>query len=605
MKKLFLDFETFFSVQCSLRKLSTTQYIRHPEFLVWGVGLQWEDEEHATWITGHECEQVLDNIDWDNTALVCHNTLFDAQVLRLVYGHVAGYHYDTAAMSRGVWPTESASLANTVVRCFPGDETMRKGEELVQAKGIAELPPDIEEAIAGYCKQDVLLTKAIFDKIYPHYPQSEFDLIDMTVRMAVDPVLGLDRDMLQQHLDELTTKNLQVIENSGVSREVLASNDKFAQHIESLGITVPTKISPNTGKSIPAFGKADKGWQQLRSMYPEHDNLWSGRVVAKSRIDETRAQAFLDAADPETNLLPVPLRYYGAHTGRFSGTDGLNLQNLPRGSELRKALIAPHNESLVYVADLSNIESRMLAWLAGEEELLHSYRHGVDLYCEFASQIYNREITKADATERFVGKTCILGLGYGVGHKKLRETLASGSQGPVVELSDSESRGIVQLYRNMYWRIPALWSTLETLTSQMVSSHTHEPTPYGCLTFQNQAITLPNKLALRYPNLHMRQGQLAYKTTKGTEYTYGGRLTENVVQALSRIIITDAMLKIEEEIPDSRVALTVHDEVVVVAPSISAGYTLDSIIEILCRNPTWADGLPLAAEGGHAHNYSK
>lgn len=604
MRKLFLDFETFYSVACSLRKLSTTQYIRHPEFLVWGVGVQWEDEEHASWVTGSECEQYLSEIDWDDTALVCHNTLFDAQVLKIVYGHTPIYSFCTASMSRGVWPTSSASLKNTAERCFPGDDTMRKGDELVQAKGISDLPPDIEESIAGYCIQDVALTRAIFDKIHPHYPQKELDLIDMTIRMSLDPVLAIDRQQLQDHLDQITAENQQVIDDSGTTREVLASNDKFTALIESMDITVPTKTSPNTGKQISAFGKADKGWQQLRAMYPEHENLWSARIVAKSRINETRAQAFLDAADPETDLLPVPLRYYGAHTGRFSGTDGLNLQNLPRGSELRKALIAPHNQSLVYVADLSNIESRMLAWLAGEDELLHSYRHGVDLYCEFASQIYNRTITKADTTERFVGKTCILGLGYGVGHKKLRETLASGAQGPVVELSDSESRAIVQLYRNMYWRIPALWSQLENFTAQMVS-HNHEPTPYGCLTFQNQAVTLPNKLSLRYPDLHMVQGQLAYKTMKGTEYTYGGRLTENIVQALSRIIITDAMLCIEQEIPDARVALTVHDEVVVVAPSISPGYTLESIIEILCRNPDWAENLPLDAEGGYANNYSK
>ena len=113
MRKLFLDFETFFSVDCSLRKLSTTQYIRHPDFLVWGCGLQWEDQPEPIWVTGDHCEYVFDDIDWDETALIAHNTLFDAQVLRIIYGHVAAFHYDTAAMSKGIWPTESASLAAT------------------------------------------------------------------------------------------------------------------------------------------------------------------------------------------------------------------------------------------------------------------------------------------------------------------------------------------------------------------------------------------------------------------------------------------------------------------------------------------------------------
>jgi len=244
----------------------------------------------------------------------------------------------------------------------------------------------------------------------------------------------------------MNQKGETAITNSGLPREVLASNQKFTTAIEDLGITVPTKRSPNTGLSIPAFGKNDAGWKQLVSMYPEHQHIWDGRVAVKSRINETRASRFLAAADPATNTLPAPLRYYAAHTGRFGGTDKLNLQNLPRGSELRKCLVAPEGH-LVYVADLSNIEARMLAWLAGQDDLLAQFANGEDIYSNFAATVYDRPINKNDdPTERFVGKTAILGLGYGMGAAKFKATLAAGAAGPSLLYTDAQAAAVVTKY---------------------------------------------------------------------------------------------------------------------------------------------------------------
>ena len=181
-------------------------------------------------------------------------------------------------------------------------------------------------------------------------------------------------------------------------------------------------------------------------MYPEHRALWDAREVVKSRIDETRAQRFLDSCNPDGSF-GVPLRYYAAHTGRFGGSDKINLQNLPRGSKLRTAIKAPEGQRL-FIADLSNIEARMLAWLAKESDLLDAFAQGRDVYCEFATQIYGREITKENTLERYVGKTAILGLGYGMGHNKFQDTLKSGS--PSVDVSDSTGDKIVEQYAHIF-----------------------------------------------------------------------------------------------------------------------------------------------------------
>ena len=599
MQKIYLDFETYYDVQLSLTKMSTVQYINHPDFKVWGVGIKVEDNE-TEWYSEDETPSVLEQIDWANTAVVCHNTLFDAYILTQYFGYRPAFYYDTAAMSRGLYPNLSARLKDCVVREFPSDLSKRKGEELVNAKSVRDLDPELDAQIGSYCIQDVDLTYDLFQSYIRNYPDKEIRIIDLTVRMFVEPKLILDRGLLTTYKDDIATRTEQAIQASGTTREVLASQVKFKEYLESLDIVVPTKKSPTTGQQIPAFGKNDSAYIQMCNMYPEHSNIWEARELVKSRIEETRAQRFIDSTNPD-GTFSVPLRYYAAHTGRFGGSDKINLQNLPRGSTLRRAIMAPEGQRL-YIADLSNIEARMLAWLAKEHELVQAFATGRDVYCEFASQIYGRTITKDDKLERYVGKTAILGLGYGMGADKFKLTLKTGS--PSVEISDSVAQNIVMQYRGMYPNIPRLWSGMKDALFQMVNPR-GVGLKYGPLTINRRALLLPNNMSLSYPDLRYQGGEFVYDTSKGTYIrTHGPRVTENVVQALARIVITDQMLDIQS-LPQVDIVLQVHDEIIAIGSKLEADDTMNKIIDIMRTPPEWCNDLPLDAEGGVSKIYDK
>lgn len=598
MQKIYLDFETYYDVQLSLTKMSTVQYVNSPEFKVWGVGIKVEDGE-TEWYNEEETPDVLQQIDWANTAVVCHNTLFDAYILTQYFNCIPAFYYDTASMSRGLYPNMSASLANACKREFANDETMRKGEELVNAKGVRDLDPELDAQIGGYCIQDVDLTYALFQSYMANYPDKELQIIDLTVRLFVEPKLMLDRGLLTTYKDEIAIKTAAGIEASGTTREVLASQQKFKAYLEDLGIVVPTKKSPTTGKQIPAFGKNDSAYIQMCNLYPEYKHIWDARELVKSRIEETRAQRFIDSCNPD-GTFSIPLRYYAAHTGRFGGADKINLQNLPRGSKLRTALMAPEGQKL-FIADLSNIEARMLAWLSKEADLLDAFATGRDVYCEFASEIYGRTITKQDKLERYVGKTAILGLGYGMGADKFQATLKTGS--PSVELSDTAAKSIVMQYRGMYPNIPKLWSGMKDSLFQMINPQGYG-LKYGPLTIRARALELPNGMALNYPNLMFEYGNFVYKTEREIIRTHGPRITENVVQALARIVITDQMLEVQA-MPEVDIVLQVHDEIIAIGSELDSDATMEKIINIMRTAPDWCSDLPLDAEGGVSQVYDK
>jgi hypothetical protein len=224
------------------------------------------------------------------------------------------------------------------------------------------------------------------------------------------------------------------------------------------------------------------------------------------------------------------------------------------------------------------------------------------VYSLFATKIYKKPISKANPIERFVGKTCILGLGYGTGAMKLRHTLKT--QPPGADLPEEECKRIVDLYRQANHKIPALWRECESSLQHIVSwPRGLKPYTIGehhVVQITESGILLPNELFIRYPDLRLRDNKYAYKSRKGIVSIWGGAMVENIVQALARIIVGEQMLRIRERY---RPVLTVHDAAVIVAPEKELDQAIGFITEVMSTPPDWAAGLPVACEANYGQSY--
>lgn len=605
MLNLVVDFESYYANKYSLKHMNIMEYVNHPEFHVQGVATKiLGSEDPSEWIPEDDVEDYLQAQDWNDTAIICHHTDFDAYILSQVYGIRPAFHYDTMAMSRGRFPGKLHNLAALVERLFPDDPSIRKGTELILAKGTKHLTGELNTVIGGYACNDVDITEKAFQHFIKDYPEKELRIIDLVVRMFTQPTLYMNKQRMTVVRDTATKTSKDKISASGITAEILRSNEQFADYVKNtLKLTVPTKMGKNG--IIPAFGKNDIVFQKLRVDHPEYKDIWDARLASKSRLDETRSTKFLNGTNKD-GTISMPLKYYAAHTGRFGGGEKINPQNMKRGSEMRKCLVAGDGY-VVVVADKSQIEARLTAWLAGCDKLVQAFRDERDIYSEFASSsVYNRLITKADAVERFVGKTCILGLGFGVGGVKLQATLESGSQGPVVIITELEAKRIVRAYRVEFHEIPTLWNRLEEM-AVWLQNPDYYGMKYGPLTAGKEEWILPNGMSVQYPQI---SGLTFYDARyKMRKKIWGGVFTENLIQALARVNICDDMLAIEDWIAandiDGAIALQVHDEVIMTCREDQAEGLYKNVLRIMATPPAWAPDIPLKAEGGIAKEYSK
>ena len=616
---LTLDIESYFSDDYSLTKMTTLEYISDPRFWMHGIGIKIRSSP-AFFMPDIDAAVSLLRTLTDHT-LLCHNTMFDATALQHHYGLTFARYADTRAMCQGFNPHGSASLAELAKALWPNDETKRKGKELADFKGKKELTDEELEVIGNYCINDVDLTYEAYQAM-AWYPEAERDVIDLTCRLYIEPHLILNKQAVENHKAELQAERVAAIEASGHDRAIFASNAKFAALLEDLKLQVPLKISKTTGKQTVALAKDDLPFITLQANNPQHDALWQARRLVKSTQEVSRCTRFLAAAEIDKGKMRVPLRYFAAHTGRFGGAEKINLQNLGRGSTLRTALCAPEGH-FVYVRDLSQIEARVNACNAGQEDLVEQFRQGIDVYSSFASTIYGRTIDRKrtaldeegneitpDYIEGFVGKVCILGLGYQMGADRFRLTLAVGAMGgPPVYFERSKCYDIVNKYRATNLAISTFWDICNRYIYDMQKPHTDYTD--GCLRIMHNRIILPNGMSLSYPHLEHRatakgNGIDVYRNQHGWTPIYGGKLCENIIQALARIVITDHMTAIDKELDGyGHVVLNVHDEILVVAPDKDPAAIDNLMAEIMNVPPSWMPELPVDSEGGYAINYSK
>ena len=605
MQILTLDFETFYDREFSLSKMTTEEYIRSELFETIGVAVQLGTYK-PEWFSGthKEIKKFLQKFDWNNSVVIAHNAMFDMAILNWHYDIRPKKIADTLSMARALHGIEvGGSLAALAAYYGLGE----KGTEVVNALGKRRIDFSAEDLsrYGDYCINDVDLTFQLFCRLANGFPLSELNLIDLTIRMFTEPVLKLDVGVLKDHLADVQAVKAALLDTIDESKDMLMSNPQFAELLRVHGVEPPTKISATTGKETYAFSKTDEAFKALL----EHKNpavqaLVTARLGVKSTIEETRTQRFVEIA--ARGALPIPLRYYAAHTGRWGGDDKVNMQNLPRTSPLKRAIIAPEGY-VVIDSDSSQIEARTLAWLAGQNDLVEAFDRGEDVYKIMASSIYNKPIDEIVKSERFVGKMTILGAGYGMGATKFRAQLKNFG----VVLSEEECMHIIRVYRETYPMIPRLWQQAGEALKAILGDRTAPLGREGVLVVEGtKGIRLPNDLYIKYPNLRWMETQengrpkFVYDSKKGRavvpNYIYGGKAVENVCQALARIAIGEQMLLIAKK---HRVVMTVHDAIACVVPTAESDAAQKFVEATMRVRPKWAPDLPLDCESGVGQSY--
>lgn len=662
-----VDFETFYDVDYTLSKLSTSEYVRDPRFKAQMCGIKIGNKPTKVY-TGAKIKTALAAINWATHSLLCHNTAFDGFILSHHYKVVPVRYYDTLSMARGLHSNEIGAGLDEVAQ-FYGKGSKLDGV-LETTKGVNVWSPKLIKDVTPYCAQDVDLTYAIFKEMHAAFPSDELDLVDMTIRMFCDPVLKVDiprvEKELERELNERKAKLFAVLDPTPyrddktvlktklerslegeerdilIIKRILGSNEKFADMLRAEGIDPPVKVSPawmkrtkeeredETDKWSYAFAKDDLAFTSL----PDDIEHWRGaldpnkkkdiplisqkqdriralvdaRLAVKSTTNITRAERFLKAG---ANGMPLPVgySYYRAHTGRWGGNNKMNMQNLTRGGELRLSILAPKGYQMC-VVDSGQIEARVNGWLWGQEDLMRAFAAadkgtGSDAYCNFATLIYGRPITKDDKTERFVGKVCVLGLGYQMGAAKFQMTLAKGALGgPPIFFELDHCKKIVDTYRRANYRIKQGWDICAQIIEDMAVGRCGR---HGPISWEKEKIWLPNGMSLKYPELKKVVGdkgwdEWTYKSGDMRKKIYGGLLCENLVQALARIIVGWQMLQINKKY---RVVMTTHDEAVALPKTREAEFCFKLMTKVMSTPLPWCPDIPLNCEGGYADNYSK
>ena len=641
---LVVDFETRWDRKhYTLSKMTTEEYIRSNEFKAFGCCIKTYGVDDTAWISHNALQEAFDLVDWSQTAVLAHNAQFDVAILSWVYGCKPAFIYDSLSMARALRGVE---VGNSLAKLAEEFGLPPKGKAVHSTDGLPELTPEIEAELADYCAHDVWLCEQVFNRLAEGFPKKELKLIDLTLKMFTNPVLQLDKEMLSNAIEEERTTRSSLLERLAIDEAALASNPKFADVLLALGVEPPTKVSKTTGNRTFAFAKNDALFQALLNSEREDvATLCEARLAVKSTLERTRAQRFLDISARGT--LPVPLNYYGAHTGRWSASkgSGLNLQNLKRGSFLRKSIMAPDGHMLV-VCDLSQIEPRVLTWLAEDTALLDIFRSGQDAYAQFGAQMFGIPGLNKDSHPdlRQSAKSALLGCGYGMGWASFAAQLLTGFLGApptrydkafakqlgigaydvekftgweenlkrMMEIprtcTDQEllvhclsAKTIIDKYRSAAWPVVSFWQMCNSLIERSLAGG--NPFEYKCLRFEKERIVLPSGLALRYPMLKAvpdAGGRVQWHYGEHGIKLYGGKLTENIVQAVARCVMTDGMLRIQKRYS---CVLTVHDEVVVAVPEVEAEEAKDWVLAQMVVVPTYMPGLPLAAEVDVAKRY--
>jgi DNA polymerase len=642
---LVLDFETYYDQDYALKKLSIVEYVTDPRFEFTGLGVQ-VATGCPVFIPGPQVPWAIKRLqkkfgkDLQPVTVVAKNTKFDVLVLAEKFGIYPPHVIDIEDLSR-YYDSRMKQGLRALAKHFKlppkGDTSQFKGQHCA----------DIDwAAMKKYCLQDVEDEALLFDILLPMIdnPEIELPLMQHTLNLYLKPTFRLDFNMAgdivngMQHelhgdlkkvswvLEEYGTKQKNTIEKILRARSILPVilADLLAVHDEK----VPMKQGKK--KMIPALAKEDIAFQLLLVHADERvRDLCAAKAACSSwPLHQKKVQGIIVQARASDSLVRVPMKFYGAHTGRWSGTQGVNLLNLggkgrgqaihPLIGKVRNALLAPEGK-LLTIADSAQVEARELAWISGQNDLTEGFADGQDIYSTFATRLFGEEVRKpkdGDTPEgaktltirRGFGKDAILGCGFGMGTNTF--ILRCKQNATLRPLFDSGEYDwdfidkLIKTYRSTYPQIPKFWKTVEKCF-RWVTKYPREVACYHVpgrehekpvLRFWKEGSTtviqLPSARRLFYRHATVsKDNQIKY--THG--HLWGGSITENIIQSICRDLLGGWLLECERNgIP---IIHHTYDELVGCVPMDRADGRLEQMIEIMRVGPGWATGLPLDAEG--------
>lgn len=633
------DLETYWSATHSLTKMSPLDYCMSDETELISLAIK-VGKAPTQVVFGEEAIQAaVDDIDWSKSLLVGHNMSgFDALIFAWRLGVRPAIWACTLAMARARHAKKPGVGLGKLVKWYKLG--VKDNTALLETKGkkLADFTKAERYRMAAYNKDDTDQCYALFKKLRRYNTNGELMLIDMTIRMLVEPKFEVDIELLERtHAQEDVRKaralrsltralyhdpkspaySIDAGTDPDYLRTQLASAPKFKALLEFLGVAVPLKESPTVeGKMIPALAKTDPGFVALL----ESDNVLvrsaaEMRLDVKSTLLQTRIKKILAAveANPESKL-PIPLKYNGADTTwRWSGFL-YNPQNLPRinpydrkpSDALRNSLRAPEGH-VVVVADQSGIELRVnhILWnVPSSMELYTKDPEHADLYKEFASALYETPAADVTKEQRQVGKVSHLGLGFGAAWRTF-QAVAKTMAG--ITLLDGEAQDIVNQWRQEYSEIPDGWNKCQKALS-VIHRGTEGPAvdPWGMVEPRPNGLKTP-KGFIYYPNLQLEPGEngrreFRYGRKNGLVKIYGGKVDENIVQHLARTVIADNALEVWRR-TGVRPAHIVHDELIYIMPNAEAERHLEIVQDIMRTPPEWWPELKTWSEGSIADTY--
>ena len=683
MRIVVLDFETYWdSKNYTLSKIGPISYIRDSRFSAQLMSYIVTDASTMTYDKVRVAEH--DNIpavlaalklDAPDVVTVAHNgNGFDFLILSEIYHVVPGIAIDTMCMERwtGVSRIQNESL-KSMAKFFQCGEKVEGTVISDGRKWPDDFTPDERTAFIQYCRNDTEQCFLSFKAMLPFVTADALLFSSITAKMACNPVLRLDDDMLTAYLNELSDKvtkarndinRMFMFKSDEDFLKAIRSSASFVKMLELLGRKPPMKYSvaksetkrkklEAEGKTnlseddyavyTPALAKSDLDFVAMASDADECVALLvRTRLENNSSIQRSRAETF-HALAKSGRPMPVMLNAFKAHTSRYTAgnsegsSDKLNLQNLskrdPSQLTLRKAVQAPEGMSLV-ACDSSQIEARILAYVANETELVDAFRRGADPYADLAEKIFQipsekihkgaKSGNKKLKAYRNVGKTGILSAGYGVGWRKYADTLLR--QGVRLSSDIDQHYEMAHHAHNVYRasnpNIVAFWDTCQTVIKAMYLGYSGEFGGPNDNIFQYSVAPIcgrddvptiigPNKYTLRYFKLSCEvseknnREEYYYTRVKGKSELktkiYGGALAENLCQYLAFALLQWQACRMTEQ--GIRLIANIHDSFLAICPEDEAEHTKSVMESCMSSVPDWLGDFPVACEAEIGKDY--